>query len=140
MRINEGVPHVADNGSGLSILELKDLLDQGDLSGGGVHAGEGKDIVHHHARPNDIGTAVHSPGHKGYLEKGREFLLGLDTGTGVDKASLVAQSAETPNKNIVRNSLAEDLDLEGISDDFLSLPINVRVDEGNIVITHNDIS
>jgi hypothetical protein len=54
--------------------------------------------------------------------------------------ALVRDHTIASNKDIVRNCLTEDLDLEHIRDDLLCLSVNVGVDEGDIVVAGDDVS
>jgi len=57
----------------------------------------------------------------------------------VYESSLVRYSAITSHEDIIGDRLSEDLDLQHVGDDLLGLAINVRVHEGDIVVTRDDV-
>lgn len=77
---------------------------------------------------------------KGDLEQTAELLLLASSRLGVNETTLVAEGAIASDEDVAGNGLPEDLDLEDISDDFLGLSVNVRVDEGHIVVAGNDVT
>jgi hypothetical protein len=58
----------------------------------------------------------------------------------VYKSSLIGDSTIGANKYVVRDRLAEDLNLEYICDDLFRLAVDIRVDECDIVIACNNVS
>jgi hypothetical protein len=56
------------------------------------------------------------------------------------QATLVAQGADSTNKHVVGNSLAEDLDVEDVHDDLLRLAVDVWMYQSNVVVAYNHVS
>ena len=56
---------------GLGVVELEHGLDDGELGGGGVLAGEGAPVVDHHPGAYHVSPPVNGAGHKGNLGKVR---------------------------------------------------------------------
>jgi len=53
---------------------------------------------------------------------------------------LVGDRAIASNQNVICYCLSEHLDLEDVGDDFFGLPINIGVDECNIVVARDYVS
>jgi hypothetical protein len=58
----------------------------------------------------------------------------------VYKSSLICDRTIASDEDVVCNGLSEDLDFEDVCDDLLCLAVNVRVDEGDIVVACYDIA
>ena len=58
----------------------------------------------------------------------------------MDETSLVTQCGVRSDKDVVGDSLPENLDLEDVGDDLLRLAIQIRVDERNVVVANDYIS
>jgi len=165
--VNEGVPHLVHDGGGLGILQLEDALNNGELSARGVHAGEGAPVVDHHARTDEVATAVDGSRHQGDLKQGRELVLVLNAGPRVHQSTLVAEGTVAAHQHLSRDRLPEHLHLQSVRNDFLSFlcdetnqdsqalvpqssreegggeetnPVNVGMDQGNVVVAGHDIS
>ena len=78
--------------------------------------------------------------HQRYLEQATQLILVLYTRLGMDEPSLVRDRAITAHKDVISNRLPENFDLENVSDDFFCLAVNVRVDEGDVVVAGDDVS
>jgi hypothetical protein len=53
---------------------------------------------------------------------------------------LVAQCTITSNQNVARHRLPKYLDLQDIGNDLLGLPVQIRVNERDVIITDDDVS
>jgi hypothetical protein len=53
---------------------------------------------------------------------------------------LVAQSTITPDQNVAGHRLPKHLDLQDIGNDFLGLPVQIRVNERDVIVTDDDVS
>jgi hypothetical protein len=58
----------------------------------------------------------------------------------VDEGALIADGAIAPDEDVIGDGLTEDLDLEDVGDDLLGLAIEVRVDEGDVVVAGDDVA
>jgi hypothetical protein len=58
----------------------------------------------------------------------------------VDKTTLICDCTIRADEDVVRDRLAEDLDLEDVRDNFLRLAVNVRVYQRNVIITSDDVT
>ena len=56
---------------GLGVVELEHGLDDGELGGGGVLAGEGAPVIDHHSGAYHVSAPVDSTGHKRNLVRVR---------------------------------------------------------------------
>jgi hypothetical protein len=56
------------------------------------------------------------------------------------QTTLVAQSAVGSDKDVIGNSLSEDLDLQDIGNDLLSLTVDIGVNQCNVVVAGNNIA
>lgn len=54
--------------------------------------------------------------------------------------ALVTDAAVAPDEDVVRDGLAEDLDLEYVGDDLLRLAVNVGVHERDVVVARDDVA
>jgi hypothetical protein len=95
--------------------------------------------IYYESSTNDLGTSVDRPGDERYLEERTELILVLNGRLGVHESTLVAESAVTPNEDVVRDRLPEDLDLEDVGDDLLRLAIDVGVHECDVVVAGDDV-
>lgn len=57
----------------------------------------------------------------------------------MDETSLVAERTVRSDEHVAGDRLTEDLDLEHVGDDLLRLPVNVRVDEGHVVVARDHV-
>jgi hypothetical protein len=57
----------------------------------------------------------------------------------MDKATLICDCTIRADEDVVRERLAEDLDLEDVRDDFLRLAVNVRVHQRDVVVAGDHI-
>jgi hypothetical protein len=115
-------------------------LDDGDLGRGRVDASEGAPIVDDQAGAEDVGTAVDGSSDERHLEQRAQLLLLAPARLGVDEAALVGEGAVAADEDVGRDRLPEDLDLEDVGDDLLGLAVDVRVDEGDIVVARDDVA
>lgn len=74
------------------------------------------------------------------LQQTAQLLLLTPARLGVHQPSLVTQRAIAPHQHVARNRLPENFDLEDVGDDLLGLPVNVGVDERNVVVASNDVA
>jgi negative regulator of replication initiation len=58
----------------------------------------------------------------------------------VHEAALVRQRHVAADEHVVGHRLAEDLDAEHVGDDLLRLALQVRVDEGDVVVGDDDVA
>lgn len=58
----------------------------------------------------------------------------------MDETTLVGQAHVRTDKDIVGDGLAEHLDAEHVGDDLLGLTLEIRVDEGNVVVGDDDVA
>ena len=54
--------------------------------------------------------------------------------------SLIRDGTVTSHKYIIGNRLSEDFDLQDVSDDLFRFAIDVRMDEGDMVVARDDVS
>ena len=58
----------------------------------------------------------------------------------MDKSTLICDCTIRADEDVIRDRLAEDLDLEDVRDDLLRLTINVRVHQRDVVITGDHVT
>jgi hypothetical protein len=78
--------------------------------------------------------------HQRHLEQAAELVLILYARLWVDESAVVRDRAVRADKNVVRDRLAEDLDLEDIRNDLLRLAVNVWVNKGDVVVARDDVA
>lgn len=64
--------------AGRHLAESEHGLDNAQLSGCGVEAGDGEPVVDDHAGADDGGATVHTAGHEGDLQERGELVLVAD--------------------------------------------------------------
>jgi hypothetical protein len=138
--VNERIAHLADNGSRGLTLELECSLDHAHLRRRRIKPCERRPIVHDEARTDDVRSSIHRPGHQGYLQQAGKLILVLNACFGVDDSTIVGDGAVRADEDVVGDGLSEDLDLEDVGDDFLSLPVDVWVHEGDVVVSGDDVA
>ena len=139
--LHHGVLHArVDVAGALALAQSEDALDDAELRGGGVEAGDGQPVVDDHAGADDVASTVDAAGNQRHLQQARELILVLDARLGVDEATLVGEAHVASHEHVVGNRLAEHLDAEDIGDDLFRLALEVGVDEGNVIVCGNDIA
>lgn len=78
--------------------------------------------------------------HQWNLEQATQLILVLYARLGVYKPALVRDRAVAADQNVVRNGLAEDLDLEHIGDNLLCLAVDVGMYKRNVVVACNHVA
>ena len=58
----------------------------------------------------------------------------------MNQATLVGQHAVASDESVSGNRLSENLHTQHVGDDFLRLPIQVRVHDRNVVVAGNEVS
>jgi len=58
----------------------------------------------------------------------------------MDETALISDCTIRADENVVRDRLAEHLDLEDVRDDLLRFTIDVRVDESDVVVARDHVS
>ena len=101
---------------------------------------EGGPIVDDHAGADDVRATVDGPGHQGDLKEGGEFVLIGGRGPWMDEAALIGQGAVGADEDVVGHGLSEHFDLEHVGQNLLGLAVQVRMDEGDVVVAGNHIS
>jgi hypothetical protein len=74
------------------------------------------------------------------LQQAGKFILVLNARLGVDDSTVIGNGAVRSDEDVVGDGLSEDLDLEDVSDDFLSLPVDVWVHEGDVIVSGDDVA
>ena len=123
-----------------ALAKLEDGLDNAELSGSGIQTSDGHPVVDNHTGTDDGRTSVDGTGNKRNLEQRTQLILVLDAGLGVDDTTGVAQAHVGTNKDVVGDSLSEDLDTQDIGDNLLGLALQIGVDEGDVVVAANDVA
>jgi hypothetical protein len=123
-----------------ALAKLEDGLDNAELSGSGIQAGDGHPVVDNHTGTNDGRTSVDGTGNKRNLQQRAQLVLVLDAGLGVDDTTGVAQAHVRANKDVVGDCLSEDLDTQNIGNNLLSLALQIGVNKGDVVIAANDVA
>lgn len=80
------------------------------------------------------GAAGDHAHHKGNLQKRGQLVLILNRGARVHKPSLVTQCTVATDQHVVGHGLAEHFDVQSVGEDFLRLTVQIRMDEGNVVV------
>jgi hypothetical protein len=57
----------------------------------------------------------------------------------MDETTLICDCTIRADEDVVRDRLAEDLDLEDVRDNFLRLAIDVRVHQRDVIVTSDDV-
>lgn len=83
---------------------------------------------------------AHTTYHQRYLQQTAQLILVLYTRLGVYKPTLIRNGAIGADKNVIRDSLAKNLDLQDVGDNLLRLAVDIRVDERNIVIACDHVA
>ncbi|KAF2462339.1 hypothetical protein BDY21DRAFT_12026 [Lineolata rhizophorae] len=105
-----------DGRRGGAVAEAEDGLDDGELGGGGVEAGDGHPVVDDDAGADDGAAAVDGAGDERHLEQRRQLVLVLHRRLGVHDAALVAEGHVRAREDVVGDGLAEDFDAEDVGD------------------------
>ncbi len=77
--------------------------------------------------------------HERYLQQATKLVLVLNAGLRVHDATLIRDHGVTAHQHVVGDGLPEDLHLQHIRDDFLRFPVNIWVDQGNIIVARDDV-
>src|SRR5690349_24720336 len=56
------------------------------------------------------------------------------------QTTLVAQSAVRSNEDVIGNSLSEDLDLQDVGNNLLSLAIDIGVNQCDVIVAGNNVA
>lgn len=123
-----------------TLAKLEDGLDNAELSGSSIQAGDGHPVVDDHTSTDDGRTSVDGTGDKRDLQQRTQLVLILDAGLGVDNTTSIAQAHVRANKHVVSNCLSENLDTQNVGNDLLGLTLQIRVNEGDVVVAANDIA
>ncbi len=134
-----------------SVLQFENRLAHGNFRGRRVVPDEGNPVIDHDAPTNHIGAAIDGASDERDLEQRGELIEIPDGCFGVDEATIVAKGAVSADEDIAGDGLAEDLDAEGVGDNLLRFlavrkkgenadPIQVRMDEGHVIIAGNAIA
>ena len=78
--------------------------------------------------------------HEGHLKQATQLILILGTRLGMYKTTLVTNDTITADKHVVCNRLSEYLNLQNICNYLLRFPIDIGMDQSNVVIASDDIS
>ncbi|KAF1738575.1 hypothetical protein CRV24_000501 [Beauveria bassiana] len=136
-----GVLHVGVDVTGsVAVAKAEDALNDGQLCGGGVEASDGQPVVDDHAGADDVAATVDGAGNEGHLEETRELILVLDARLGVNEAALIGKAHIGADEDVIGDGLAKDLDAEDVGDDLLGLTLEIRVDEGDVIVGGNDVA
>ncbi|CAG9996609.1 unnamed protein product [Clonostachys byssicola] len=108
-----------------SLAEAEDTLNDAELGCGGVETSDGEPVIDDHAGADDIAAAL---------------VLILDAGLGVDQSALVREAHVTADQDVISYRLTENLDAQNIGDDLFSLALQIRVDQGYVVVRNNDVA
>lgn len=115
-------------------------LDNRDLGCRRVDAGESAPVVDDKAGTKDVRSAVDGSSDERHLKQAAQLLLLAPARLGVDEAALVRERAVRADKNVGRDRLPENLDLEDVGNDLLSLAVDVRVDKRDVVVAGDDVA
>jgi hypothetical protein len=77
--------------------------------------------------------------HKRDLKQATKLVLILYARFGVHEPALVREGAVRADKDVFRDRLSEDLDLEHVRDDLLCLAVDVGVYERNVVVARDHV-
>jgi len=138
--IDDGIAHLGQDSSWLGLIESEDTLDFRNLGGGGVWSAEGGPIVDDESSSDDLTSSVDGSGDDWNLEEGRKLILLLNGGSWMDQSSLIGEVTVGSDQDILSNSLTENLNIQNISDDLLSLSVNIRMDQSDVIVTGDDVS
>jgi len=138
--VDEGLAHRVNDLGGVRVVELEDALDDADFGGGGVDTAKGRIVVDDETSAKDVRATVDGSNAEGNLQEGRELVLLLDGGSGVDHGSLVVETAVAAHQRVVGDRVTEDLHTQHVRHDFLGLAVNIRVDEGDVVVADDDVT
>ena len=119
---------------GVALAQPKHGLDDAQLRGGRVHAGDGHPVVDDHAGANDGAPAVHAPRHERDLQQAGQLVLVLDRGLGVHEAAVVGQRHVAARQDVGGNGLPEDFNAQRVGDDLFRLALEVGVHQRDVVV------
>ncbi len=121
-------------------LQLKDGLDHLHLCGCGFKPAERCPIVDDQPCAYHVRASVDGPCAQWHLQQVRQLFQLLHCGLGVDQSPLVAEHAVSADQHVICNCVSENLDTQSIRYDLLSLFIQVRVNQGHIVVACHTVS
>ena len=78
--------------------------------------------------------------HEWHLEQTTQLVLILYARLGVHEAALIRDGTIASDENIIGDGLAEHFDLEDVCDDLFCLPIDVGVNERDIVVARYNVA
>ena len=139
-RLDHGILKIARNVSGMSLSQSEHRLHNRQLGCGGIKTSHGQPVVNDHSGANNTRTSVHRSGNKRNLEQGGQLVLVLDGGLRVNDSSLVGESHVGSDEDVIGDGLAKNFDTEDVGDDLLGLALDIRVDEGDVVIADDDVA
>ena len=139
--LHHGILHVGvDVARPVAVAQAEHALDNRQLRRRGIQTRHRQPVIDNHAGANNLAAAVYRARDQRHLQQRRQLVLVLDTRLGMHQTALVAQAHVRAHKHIVRDRLAEHLHPQDVGNDFLRLALEVRVDEGNVVVGGNDVA
>ena len=121
-------------------LQLEDALDDLHLGSCGLKTAEGDPVVDDKAGPDDVWASVNGSGAERDLKEVAELIKLFDGGLRVYESAVVADNAVSAYKEIVGDWISEDLDAKSVSDDLFGFLVEVRVDEGHVVVAGDAVA
>lgn len=139
--LNHGILHAGvDVVRSSAITKSKHRLNHTEFCSRRIQTRDSQPVIDNHSGAHDITSAVNTAGHERHLQQTRQLILVLNTRLGVDEAALVGQGHVASDEDVIGDSLAEDLYAKHVGDDLFRLALQVRVDEGDVVVGGDDVA
>lgn len=132
--LHHGILIAGDVAGSSALAEAEDALDDAQLGRRGIETRHGHPVIDDHSGAHHVAAAVHTAGDKWHLQQAAELVLVLYAGLGVHEAALVAERHVRAYQHVVGNSLTEHLDAQHVGYDLLRLALQVRVNQGDVVV------
>jgi hypothetical protein len=121
-------------------LQFEDALNDTNFGGSGIQTTERAPVVDHETGTDDVRTSVDSTRHQRDLEQRAQFIEILDSGTGVNQASLVSDLAVRANQGVTSNRLAKHFNAKHIRYYVLGVSVQVGVHQGHVVVADDAVA
>ena len=138
--IDDRRAHILESGNGLSIVKLEDRLNSSNFRGSSVITAEGDPVVDDETGSDDVRTAVDGSVSDGDLKESSELLHILNSTLGVNESTIVGKASIRSDEGDTTDGVTEDFDAEDVSDNLLSLAVQIRVNEGDVVVASNHVT
>ena len=122
------------------LTKSKHTLNNTQFRSRRIHARNSHPVIDDHTCADDGAAAIDAPGDEGHLQQTAQLVLVLDRGLWVDEPPGAGEGHVGAREDVGGDGLAEDFDAEGVGDDFFCFALQVRVDEGDVVVAADDVA